>query len=124
MPHKHTEHEQCFRLSFGSHTDTLNDFRATKRVYPSSKERNRRLVSWNYGKRNSHYIALKTPADICNWAKQTAKPFTVSRVTSEEHKRPFSVKIHIRRSSLGKLDAGCLCYTMLAFSRLNVESSE
>ncbi|PKI59371.1 hypothetical protein CRG98_020239 [Punica granatum] len=26
MPHKHTEHEQCFRLSLGSHTDTPNDF--------------------------------------------------------------------------------------------------
>ncbi|PKI75100.1 hypothetical protein CRG98_004574 [Punica granatum] len=37
MPHKHTKHEQCFRLSLGSHTDTSNDFRVTKRVYPSSK---------------------------------------------------------------------------------------
>ncbi|PKI50532.1 hypothetical protein CRG98_029086 [Punica granatum] len=44
MPHNHAEHEQCFKLSFGSHTDTLNDFRATKRAYPSSEERNRRLI--------------------------------------------------------------------------------
>ncbi|OWM91082.1 hypothetical protein CDL15_Pgr005971 [Punica granatum] len=34
------------------------------------------------------------------------------------------LRIAIRRSSLGELDAGCLPYTMLAFSRLNVELSE
>ncbi|PKI57891.1 hypothetical protein CRG98_021730 [Punica granatum] len=43
MPHNHTEHEQCFRLSFGSHIDTPNDFRATKWAYPSSEEHNWRL---------------------------------------------------------------------------------
>ncbi|PKI59364.1 hypothetical protein CRG98_020232 [Punica granatum] len=55
---------------------------------------------------------------------QTAKPFSVSRVTSEEHKMPFSLEIHVGRSSLEKLDTGCLPYTVLAFSRLNVESTE
>ncbi|OWM69644.1 hypothetical protein CDL15_Pgr005044 [Punica granatum] len=82
------------------------------------------MARWNYGKRSSYRIAQKTLADIHNWAKQTAKPFSVSQVTSEERKWPFSVEMHIRKSFLRKLDAGCLPYTMLAFSRLNVESSE
>ncbi|OWM76887.1 hypothetical protein CDL15_Pgr028123 [Punica granatum] len=80
------------------------------------------MVRWNYGKRSSYRIALKSLVDIHNWAKQTAKPFSVSRVTSEERKWPFSVEMHIRMSFLRKLDAGCLSYTMLALSGLNVES--
>ncbi|PKI46198.1 hypothetical protein CRG98_033403 [Punica granatum] len=33
MSHKETEHGQCFRLSLGSHANTLNDFQAIEKTY-------------------------------------------------------------------------------------------
>ncbi|PKI72871.1 hypothetical protein CRG98_006739 [Punica granatum] len=53
MPHNHTEREQCFKLSLGSHIDTPNDFRVTEQAYPSS-ERTIRVDPINLGAKNHH----------------------------------------------------------------------